>query len=208
MTERFMQVTGGVYGETERSTYRPRLRPATALEQRRLSRQSFMYFMPFLPLAVCPEMPDVLQEFCSAHGRDLDVVHWKIDRQLVPRLAARQIDTGVLFGIRSDVGGEVINFANGVILQDQGKRLAYRLVTASHQLIEPGVSLARPAEKILADRLTVQVLNVQSVDSGWELVLNDPPVDFRVVKLIRRDVYLCQIVKAFWSRGLRTRILG
>ena len=208
MQERFMKVTEGVYGETERATYQARMRPATLLEQRRLSAQQFVYFLPFLPLAVCPDMPDVVREFCADQQRDVELVHWKLDVQLVPKLINRGIDTSVIFGMRPEDGLAMLNFANGIILPDEANQEAYRIMTESCKLIEPGVSLARPAEKILADQVTIHVLNVQSSQAGWRLVANEPPVDFRVVKLIQRDVYLCQIVRAFWTRGLRTRILG
>lgn len=197
----------GVYGESERARMRPRLRVATVLEHRRLSEQGFTYFIPFLPLAVCPDMPDVLSEYCQAYGRDVEVVHWKIDRPLVPSLIRRGIDTAMVFGVRAPDGPELINFANGIILQDEATRLIFRLYTTLHRLIEPGVSMARPSEKILADRFNVYALNVESPESVWYLKESPVPVDFLVAKAERKEKELWQLGSRFWKRGVRTKII-
>ena len=186
---------------------KPRLRVATTVERRRLSQQNFTYFVPFLPLAVCPQMPDVVAEYCQSAQRDIDIVHWSLDRQLVPSLLKRDIGTAVVFGIAGQDGPDFINFANGIVLQDEGTRSIFRIYTEQHKLIEPTVSLARPLEKILADSFTIHSMNVQSPEYDWYLVPSSPPVDFMVAKKACREQVLWKVSQRFWKRGCRTQIL-
>lgn len=199
----------GVYGESERATFRPSMRPATYLEQRRLSQQpEFVYFLPFLPLAICPDLPDVLGEYCQACEKSIQFVHWRLDQQLIPSLWKREIDTANIFGIEREVGLEVLNFARGVILQDEKTKSVFRLLVQSVNIIEPGVSAARPAEKILADRLTLYSFCVQSGDAMWRLQLAKPPTHCLVVKDVKGgDPALWSVMRRFWTRGVSTKIL-
>jgi hypothetical protein len=201
--------THGAYGEEDRATFRPRLRSATLLEQRRLSSQpEFTYFVPFLPLAICPAIPDVASEYCLAYGKDVDLVHWKVDRQLIPSLIKVEIDTSNVFGIAGLDGPQFIKFANGIILQDEGTQSIYRLWTKPVRLIEPSVSLSRPAEKILADQFTLHVFCVQSAKSAWHVAPKTPPVDLAVVRSDKQgDAGLTAVANKFWRRGRKTDIL-
>lgn len=198
----------GAYGESERATFRPKLRKATMLECRRLSSQpEYTYYVPFLPLAVCPAVPDVAAEYCLAYGKDLELVHWKIDRPLIPSLGKVSIDTSNVFGIAGSDGPKFINFANGILLQDEGQQLIYRMWTQAVDLIEPSVTLSRPAERILADQFRLHVFCLQSEKAAWYVRPAVPPVELEVVRSNQGDIGLAEVGRRFWRRGRRTDII-
>lgn len=198
----------GLYGEAERASFKPKARVASVLETRRLSDLPYQFFLPYLPLAVCPAMPDALAEFCQAQQCSVDLVHWQLDQLLVPSLIKRQIQTNTIFGIEDERAHAFFNFANGIILQDEARQEVYRLIVDKHRMLEPGVSLAQPAEKILANQLDIHVLGVQSPSCMWTLVPAKPATHFLVQKHTKGgDKRLWQIAKRFWRRGNRTQIL-
>lgn len=199
----------GVYGTTERVKDAPRVRRATAMENRRLSKQpEFTFFLPYLPLAICPSIPDVAAEFCDAYGRSIELVFWKLDYPLMPSLAKREIDTAGIFGVAGEDGKLLMNFAQGIVLQDEGARLIYRLIVDRYRLLEPGVSLARPMEKLLAEHLDIHVIGVQSPTSLWTAVPHGPSKQLSIHRNDNGgDPALWKLMKRFWRRGTGTLII-
>lgn len=192
----------GVYGETERASHRPQMRKPTALERRRLSSQpEFTFFAPFIPMLVCPDAPDVLAEYCLASGKPITFVHWRLDQQLFPRMYDAGIDTANLFGVEGEDGKELINFAQGVIIQSEGESLAYRLLVQKVPLLEPGVSMAAPAEKLLTDVFDVHVFCVQTPNEAWYSVPAEPPTHLQLVRNLKQgDEGLWTVMNRFWKR--------
>jgi hypothetical protein len=202
-------VPEGVYGEGERADFHPSIRKPTVLEQRRLSQQpEFVYFVPYLPLAACADAPDVAAEYCLAKQTDVRFVCWEVDSPLFPKLSAVGIDTRYIFGVEKKVGDDLLDFASGIILQDEGQKLVFRLVVQKLKILEPGVSLARPQEKILADLFEVNIFCVQTADALLHAEVAEPPTRFKI-KYNKKggDPGLCQVAKNFWTRESGTRIL-
>lgn len=193
----------GVYGQDERAQFKPRMRKATSLERADLSRlEGYMFFVPFIPLAVCPECPDVVAEYCQAANVSLDVVHWTLDKQLMPSMLKLGIDTGHLFAVVGEHGPRLINFTNGIILQDEGKKLIWRLFVDEQQLIPPYVSLSQPAEKLIKKMIKVNIFACQSYERLYTARTSDNKTYFHVLRSDKHgDPALWQMAKRFWKRG-------
>lgn len=189
----------GIYDEVDRAKFGIKLIPATSVQHRRLSAQpEFSYYLPFLPLAICPDAPDVMAEYVEALQIWIDVTHWKIDHQIVPALIKRDIDTANIFGLPNEKAWEFYNFANGVIVQDTKTSAVYRILVYPQRIIEPSVSMARPAEKILANAVTVHVFAVQTVESLYWLTPDKKnPKQLVVVKQPKRDEELWRMMMVY-----------
>lgn len=198
----------GVQDQGEVSPLRAKLRPATHLESRRLSAQAFTYFLPYLPLALCPSLPDPMSEYAYSLNKDIDVVHWDVDKLLMPSLSKRGIDTNKVFGVELQFGWDFLNFANGFVIQDEAQKLIYRVYTQTFSLLEPSVSCSVPMEKLLGNQFQVSVLCLQSPEASWSVIPATPPTHFLVKKNTSGgDKNLWVLAKRFWRRGSGTSIL-
>lgn len=199
----------GEYGQRDASDQRVTMRRPTALETKHLAKQEhFVFFLPQLVLVECRNSPDVFEEYCSEFDVDLELVYWDLDAPLIPPLDAAGIRTTCLFGVPKRYAESVINYARGVILQDEGEQKVFRLLPLTYRLIAPGVSLAKPAEKLLAEMIDIVVLSIQTPSALWTVGPNSPPVDFHIRKdKTQGDPNLCQVMERFWKRGHRTDIL-
>ena len=189
----------GVYGEVDRAGFGVELVPAKTSQHRRLSMQSeFVYYLPFLPLAICPDAPDVMAEYVQTMDIWIKVTHWSIDHQLVPSLIKREINTANIFGLPVQHAWGFFNFANGIIIRDTKSNAVYRILVQPQPIIEPAVSMARPAEKLLANRVVVHTFAVQTTDHLYSLLPDTKnPKQFRVVQQPRRDVELWRMMMLY-----------
>jgi len=191
----------GVYGETTVSPYRVRIRKATLLESRRLSSQSFVYYVPYIPLRFLPQLPDPLSEYCFDKNTDLEVVYWELDYQLCPSLATGDLSTSVVFGIRPDVADDVFNFVNGIVLEDQATRTVVRMLLDKIKIIEPTISRSQSMEKLLANQLELVVFGLQIPNARYALRPDGEFKQLQVAKLPEGDISLKHLLHRYWTRG-------
>lgn len=190
----------GVYGEDVRAPVGVRVRDATALEHRRLSAQpEFIFFLPYIPLVVCPEMPDPVAEYACSQNIELTLVRWSLDYQLVPKLSNPDLSTANIFGLERRVGLAMLNFANGFLLEDQKRKLVLRLFVGSVDMIEPSVSVARPSEKLLAMTLKVYYFGVQTPSCSIGLAASQRDKTCRVIQDRNGDPGLWRAMAVFWN---------
>lgn len=197
----FQQKPAGVYGETDTAPHGVELVPATSLQHRRLSAQpEFVYYLPYLPMALCQSAPDVIAEYAYATNKHIRITHWELDQLLVPGLMKRQIQTNHIFGIAASEAVAFFNFANGIIIQDPVSQAFFRIFVDASTMIEPSVSLAQPAEKILANQVLVYSFAVQTAEALYRL-RTDPknPKSFQVVRVNQKDRQLWAMMMRFWN---------
>jgi len=203
-----LHIERGVYGEDTRSTYGIRVRPATAMEARRLSSQpEWVFFLPYVPLSICPDLPDPAAEFAYARNVQMEVVAWDVDYELVPKLSTADRSTAKIFGILRPQGVEFLNFARGLVLQDAGSKLATRVVIDRVQIVEPTLSRASSRERLLATKLEIFVLGVQSASALFTLVPDEQLKHLRVVRQSQMgDPGLWKVMHQFWSGDRRVKL--
>lgn len=192
----------GVYDETVKSTYGVKVRPASAMEKIRLSAQpEYVYFLPYIPLALCPDLPDPAAEFVYARNIQMEVVCWDLDYELVPSLTTSDRTTAKIFGILKPLGLEFINFASGFILEDVNSRLAVRTVIESARIIEPTISRSSSREKLLSTTLDLFVIGIQSPSATFTLLPDRQLKHLRMVRQADRgDVALWKVMNQFWKQ--------
>ena len=196
----------GVYGEETPAPHGVKLRAAHAFELRRLSQQSqYTFFLPYIPMAICPSLPDPVAEYAYAGNRQVEVVYWPVEHQLVPSMAKKEIRTDRVFGILNPDGVNFLNFARGIVLEDVKTGYVARILINQHQLIEPAVSMSQSMERILASQFTCYSLSVQLPDKLIMLRRDEAnPSKFRVVQdLSGGDRRLWHLARKIWMDDSR-----
>lgn len=195
----------GVYAEDTVAPHGVRTRPARGLELRRLSQQTnYVFFLPYIPLAVIPELADPVCEYAYAFNREVELVYWNVEQQLIPSLAKRNITTNKVFGLAREDGIAFLDFARGIIVEDIRKQQIARIVIQAHRLIEPQVSTAQSAEKILASQFVCYSLSVQLPDCLVTLSGAADLCSFRVIRdNDRGDPKLWQLARKIWNADPR-----
>lgn len=195
----------GVYGEDVCSPYGVKIRSASRMESIRLSAQSeFVYYIPFLPMVLSPSLPEAVSEFAYANNLNVDVVHWALDYELVPKLSSSELSTANIFGIAQPHGNDFLNFASGMMLQDEATGLVVRLIIDKVKIIEPTISRAVSMEKLLSNQLEVFVFGLQSPNVAFTL---QPDVELKTLRVVKQthagDPGLWQVMNKFWSGDKR-----
>jgi len=190
----------GFYGEAEKAPHGVRTRPAVALELRRLSKQpEYTFFLPFLPLAICPNLPEPVAEYAAANNRQVEIVQWNLNNQLVPALLKRNVRTDRVFGILNPDGQHFLNFAQGMLLEDVKTKFIARLVIERHWLVEPQVSTSQSLDSILASQFPCYSLSIQFPDKLVTLRRDTNPTVFRVIQDINQgDKKLWTVARNLW----------
>ncbi len=196
----------GVYGEDTEAPHGVKVRPAGAFELRRLSQQpQFTFFLPYLPLALCPSLPEPVKEYAYANNRQIEVTYWPLEYHLIPSLGKRDIRTDRIFGILNPDGVEFLNFARGIVVEDVKTGYIARLLVQRHTLIEPSISMAQSMERILASQFTCYSLSVQLPDRLVMLQRDEKNLStLRVVQDMKGgDPKLWVLARKLWAEDPR-----
>lgn len=145
-------------------------RKATSLEQRGVDRltDEFMFFVPYIPLVVCPQAPDVVAEYCDKNNTNIELVGFDFERQLVPQLRS-VIPTHCVFAIRNEEGQKFFNFAKGVIVDDPIERKYCRIVLNKVKLFSPNARTGSSQERLESKAVQVISMSIQTMDTFYFL---------------------------------------
>jgi hypothetical protein len=190
----------GIFEDGDRVRDRVRLRPASTLERCGfVSSPAYRYYLPYVPLVVCPDVPDVVAEFCNDRNLDLDIVYWKFDKQIIPQFSQAGIDTSMIFGIEQRIADEVFNYLRGTVVQDPTQREFFRLRLESVRLAPGCVSMACSAEKIIQSMVDLLVVSVQTKESYYFCQVADSPDRLQFCKKHDPDRELNRLMRDFWN---------
>lgn len=193
----------GVYGQDVVAPAGVRLRAASPMESRKLAgRDDYIFFLPFLPLALCPHLPDPVAEYAQHANISLDLVYWPLDYHLVPKMASKDIRTDRVFGIPREHAWAFLNFAAGMLLEDRKTGLVSRLVIDRIRIIEPTQPSSSSAEKLMASLVDVRVFGVQTPTTLYRLQRAKNPKLLVVTREASGDAALWKVMNKFWTLDL------
>lgn len=190
----------GVADDTlERTKERVTARKASSIEHTMMRDMGkyFKFFLPYVPLTVCPGAPDMLAEYCDKNNVDVELTFWDLDRQLVPQLASAGVcDTSRVFGIRHEHADKVFNFSRSVIVDDEEQKQYFRILLSQSMLLPSGVSLVQSAEKIRSSLLPIILLGVQTQDT-WFYLQSKNLADYTFCKTTRPDKEIARMLRQY-----------
>jgi hypothetical protein len=186
--------------EGDRTNERVSGRRATDLEHRGICgmKNDFMFFIPYVPLVVCPAAPDVIAEFCDKNNVNIELVHWDFDRQLVPQLTKAGISTQFVFGLPKSQALQFFNFAKGVIVNDCEQRKYFRILLTAGSLL-PRSQISGSTSEVL-NHSAIPVVSFAIQTATQVFYLRQPAgmyVDMTFCKQARADTEISKMMAAY-----------
>ncbi len=193
----------GIYGYGDVATQRVVFRRASALEVGSMHclGDQYAFFVPYIPMVVCPSIPDFIAEYANANNTDIDIIEFPGTQQLMPQLTAAKMNTSSLLAVRCHDQEALFNFAKSVVLEQAKERMAYRLLWDLVHILAPGTSLAMPMEKLRTRLIKVYVLAVQTTSTYYFGKMNADAKTIAFCRQDRKDPVLCHLVDRM-SRNL------
>lgn len=147
------------------------VRKATELETRCVSSlaDQFMFFVPYVPLLVCPNAPDVTAEYCDKNNTNLDLVAWNFGRPLVPQMSKAGIDTSTVYGVAASQAASFFNFCKGVIVDDPDSKTYFRVLFNRAVVMSPGNTSGASAETLLSKTVELKCFAMTSANTTYYL---------------------------------------
>ncbi|GIW89709.1 MAG: hypothetical protein KatS3mg109_0141 [Pirellulaceae bacterium] len=127
----------------------------------------FVYFLPYLPMAMWPTMPNPVAEYAEDRQREIEIVFWQTNIQLIPSLLeSRGMDTSRIFGIEAKIAEDFFDFVNGIFADFRPNGPLFKLHVGVVQMIEPplesGENRSRLVYSLGLRRLPMRVFCVDS----------------------------------------------
>lgn len=162
---------GVVDADGTRTKEKISIRKATDLETRCISSlaDQFMFFVPYVPLLVCPNAPDVAAEYCDKNNTNLKLVSWNFERPLVPQMAKAGIDTSTVFGVEVSQAESFFNFCKGIIVDDPDSKAYFRVLFNRAVVFSPGNTSGASAEVLMSKTIDLKCFAMTSADTTYYL---------------------------------------
>lgn len=190
----------GLYDEVERVNDKVRVRKSSTLEFNSMHvLDKFIYFIPYVPLLVCPDAPDFVAEYCGEHNTDVDLIQFDGNYQLLPNFVKANIDTSAIFAMDKMVGLSVLNLARGIIVQDEKQKLFFRFRVQKLRIVPPNIRMSQSAEKIVESMIDLYSISVQSHEAYYFCSVDTPPNKLLFCRRNEKDTELTKMMDLFWK---------